>query len=87
MKKTKSSPPPQSKKFYWNQKPVLLTKAEAAKILGIAPRTLDEWRKAEAIACIARPGFVRFLRSDLDAFIDCHRKCERPEKQCHSSIE
>lgn len=76
MKKCKSSPPPQSKRSGSEQEPVLLTKTEAAELLGIAPRTLDEWRKAKAIACIVRPGFVRFLRSDLDAFINSHRKGE-----------
>lgn len=77
MKKSKSSPSPQSKRFCSDQEPALLTKAEAAEFLGIAPRTLDEWRKEKAIACIERPGFVRFLRSDLDAFINSHRKGER----------
>ena len=51
----------------------LLTKREAAEYLTIATRTLDDWRKATAIAAIERPGFVRFLRSDLDDFITRHR--------------
>ncbi|MBX7210669.1 MAG: helix-turn-helix domain-containing protein [Verrucomicrobiaceae bacterium] len=51
----------------------LLTKKQAANYLGIAPRTLDDWRKGKAVACIKRPGFVRFLRSDLDDFIARHR--------------
>lgn len=52
----------------------LLTKAEAAKFLGIRPRTLDDWRKANAIACIERPGYVRFLRTDLEDFLQRHRR-------------
>ena len=55
----------------------LLTKAEAAAYLGIAPRTLDDWRAARAIPCVERPGYVRFLRSDLDGFIDRHRIAAR----------
>ena len=55
----------------------LLTKAEASNYLGIAPRTLDDWRTAQAIPCIERPGYVRFLRSDLDAFIQRHRIAAR----------
>lgn len=51
----------------------LLTKAEAAAYLGIAPRTLDDWRTAGAIACIERPGYVRFLRTDLEDFLQRHR--------------
>ena len=42
----------------------LLTKSEAADFLGIRPRTLDDWRTAGAIACVERPGYVRFLRTD-----------------------
>ena len=52
----------------------LLTKSEAATFLGIRPRTLDDWREANAIACIERPGYVRFLRSDLEDFIRRHRR-------------
>ncbi len=62
----------------------LLTKAEAASYLGIKPRTLDDWRSQKAITCIERGAkgtgkrqqgsrYVRFLRSDLDAFIQSHR--------------
>ena len=54
--------------------PDLLTKAEAAEFLGIRPRTLDDWREAGAIACIERPGYVRFLRSDLEDFLNRHRR-------------
>ncbi len=55
----------------------LFTKAEASSYLGIAQRTLDDWRTAQAIPCIERPGYVRFLRSDLDAFIQRHRVAAR----------
>lgn len=51
----------------------LLTKQQAADYLGIAPRTLDDWRAAQAIPCIERPGFVRFLLADLEAFLAKHR--------------
>ena len=51
----------------------LLTKAEAADFLGIAPRTLDDWRAAKAIPVIERRGYVRFLRSDLEDFLQRHR--------------
>ena len=53
---------------------VLLNKSEAARFLGIAPRTLDDWRKAGSIACIERPGYIRFLLTDLEAFLEKHRR-------------
>lgn len=56
----------------------LLTKAQAASYLGIAPRTLDDWRSAKAIPCIERAGYVRFYRSDLDAFLEAHRVAAAP---------
>jgi hypothetical protein len=71
MKTHASNPPPQC----------LLTKSEAAKLLNISTRTLDDWRSSGAIACIQRPNFVRFLLSDLEAFIQRHR---RPENQHRS---
>ena len=52
----------------------LLTKVQAAEFLGIAPRTLDDWRDASAIACIERPGYVRFLKADLEEFLTRHRR-------------
>ena len=51
----------------------LLTKAEAATFLGIKPRTIDDWRAAKAIPVIERRGYVRFLRSDLEDFLQRHR--------------
>lgn len=56
----------------------LLTKAQAASYLGIAPRTLDDWRSAQAIPCIEWAGYVRFYRSDLDAFLEAHRVAAAP---------
>lgn len=55
----------------------LLKKNEAAAYLAVAPRTLDDYRKAQIIACISRPGFCRFLKSDLDDFIARHRKAAK----------
>ncbi len=51
----------------------LLNKADAATYLGIRPRTLDDWRAAKAIPCIERGRYVRFLRTDLDEFLQRHR--------------
>jgi predicted site-specific integrase-resolvase len=53
--------------------PKLLTKSEAAEYLGIAERTLDDWRSAGAIPCVVRPGYVRFLIDDLNDFLMEHR--------------
>lgn len=53
---------------------MLLSKKQAAAFLGIAPRTLDDWRKSRCLACIERPGYVRFLQTDLEAFLERHRK-------------
>ncbi len=57
----------------------LLTKKQAAAFLGIAPRTLDDWRSAKVITCIERRGFIRFLRQDLDDFLQRHRMEARRE--------
>lgn len=51
----------------------LLTKKEAAAYLRIAPRTLDDVRQRQGVACIVRPGYVRFLKTDLDAYLARHR--------------
>lgn len=50
----------------------LLTKAEAATYLGIRPRTLDDWRTAKVIPFIERARYIRFRRSDLDAFLEAN---------------
>ena len=52
----------------------ILTKAEAADYLGISQRTLDVWRQSGIIACIERPGYIRFLVADLAAFLTRYRK-------------
>jgi excisionase family DNA binding protein len=70
MKSHASTPPSQR----------LLTKSEAAQILNISVRTLDDWCAAGSIACIKRPNYVRFLPSDLDAFIQRHRRAENPHR-------
>ena len=46
---------------------------QAAEFLTIAPRTLADWRAAKVIPVIERPGYVRFLRSDLEEFLQRHR--------------
>ena len=58
---------------------VLLNKSEAARFLGIAPRTLDDWRKAGSIACIERPGYIRFMLSDLEEFLQRYRREPKAE--------
>lgn len=52
----------------------ILTKAETADYLGISQRTLDVWRQSGIIACIDRPGYIRFLVADLEAFLARYRK-------------
>jgi excisionase family DNA binding protein len=56
----------------------LLTKKEAANLLGVKSRTLDDWREAGAIACIEKPGYVRFRLEDVQAFIARNLKEPRP---------
>lgn len=51
---------------------VLLTRQEACTFLGIRPRTLDDWRTQRALPCIARGRWIRFRRSDLEAFLEAH---------------
>lgn len=57
----------------------LFTKAQAADYLGIKIRTLDDWRAAKAIPHIARGGYVRFRRSDLDGFLSTHTVAARKD--------
>lgn len=52
--------------------PDLVNKKQAAEYLGIAVRTLDDWRAAKAIPYIAHGGYIRFRRRDLDDFLDAH---------------
>lgn len=53
--------------------PELLKKREAAVILRVGLRTLDAWISRQTIPFIKIGAAVRFLRSDLDAFIQKHR--------------
>ena len=56
----------------------LFTKTEAAAFLTIKNRTLDDWRAAKVIPCIERGRYIRFRRSDLEAFLTAHTV--RPRK-------
>ena len=55
----------------------LLDKRQAAKLIGIHPRTLDLWQNQRRIPFIklgpGRRGLVRFRRADLEAFLQSHR--------------
>ena len=51
----------------------LLTKDEAAELLRISPRTLDYWREGNALPCVRRKGYVRFLLTDIEEFLRHHR--------------
>ena len=55
----------------------LLDKSQAAKLIGIHPRTLDLWQNQRRIPFIklgpGRRGLVRFRRADLEAFLETHR--------------
>lgn len=53
----------------------LLTEAQAAALLNIAPATLTAWRakrakRAERLEYCRIGGAVRYRRADLDAFIE-----------------
>lgn len=49
----------------------LLNKREAAKLLGVTGRTLDNWRTAGRLRAVKLgPGTVRFDPADLRAFIE-----------------
>jgi excisionase family DNA binding protein len=55
----------------------LLTKSQAAKLIGIHERTLDLWQAQRKIPFIklgsGRRALVRFRPCDLDAFLESHR--------------
>lgn len=55
----------------------LLTKTEAAAFLRIKNRTLDDWRAAKILPCIERGRFIRFRRSELEAFLAVHTTLPR----------
>lgn len=51
---------------------LLLTPAEAAKLLGLQTETLTRWRtdRRYPLAYVKVGGRVRYRRSDIDAFLD-----------------
>ena len=51
----------------------LLTKQEIAGACGVCLRTVDYWIDRKEIAYVKIGGAVRFLPSDLDAFIQRNR--------------
>lgn len=53
---------------------VLLTRKQVSEMLQTSEDTLDRWVERGEIAAIRKPGFVRFLLSDVRAFIDRHRQ-------------
>ncbi|RAZ83408.1 helix-turn-helix domain-containing protein [Cereibacter johrii] len=52
--------------------PLLLTEAEAADYLRLSTKTLQRRRRAREISFI-RDGGVKYLRSDLDAYVAARR--------------
>jgi excisionase family DNA binding protein len=52
--------------------PDLLNKKEAAALLTIAVRTIDDWRAAKILPCVTIGGIVRFRREDLEHLIAAH---------------
>jgi excisionase family DNA binding protein len=52
------------------QSSAILTKAEAAQLLNCTPRFLERMvGQGRLRACKVSPKFVRFYRSDIDAFL------------------
>ena len=53
----------------------VLTEREAARFLGVAPRTLNNWRYLDKGPAYTRIGSraVRYLPADLDAYRQQHR--------------
>lgn len=47
----------------------LLTKKDVAALLGVCPRTVDNWCRAGVLPFIAIPGGKRFSRQDVEAFL------------------
>lgn len=70
MKQVSNSSPP----LHW------LSLSQAARILGIHPTTLRRWSDEGAIRCLRTPGgHRRFLRRDLDAFLEAQIEDPFPE--------
>jgi excisionase family DNA binding protein len=60
--------------------PEWLTLGQAAKFLGVAQSTLRKWADKEIVPCIKTPGeHRRFLRRDLEQFLDRSRPGARQE--------
>jgi excisionase family DNA binding protein len=60
--------------------PEWLTLGQAAKFLGVAQSTLRKWADKEIVPCIKTPGdHRRFLRKDLEQFLDRSRPGARHE--------
>jgi excisionase family DNA binding protein len=55
----------------------LLTVAQAAERLAVAPRTLYVWIQAGRLDCVRIGRLVRFEPSSLDRFIETHREVSR----------
>jgi len=48
----------------------LLTKADAARMLGVSQRTIDYWRSQGPLKAVELgPGPIRFRRSDLEVLV------------------
>lgn len=60
--------------------PNWLSLSQAARMLGIHPTTLRRWSDEGAIRCLRTPGgHRRFLRRDLDAFLETQIEDPSPE--------
>lgn len=60
--------------------PEWLTLGQAAKYLGVAQSTLRKWADNEIVPCVKTPGdHRRFLRRDLEQFLDRSRPGSRRE--------
>ena len=65
----------------------LLTITEACAYLKIKRRTIDDWRAAKALPCIERGRWIRFRRSDLEAFIAAHTIQPRNVAACRRRLK
>lgn len=54
----------------------LMTQEQAAKYLGLGPKTLEVWRSrgTHRIPFVKVGRLVRYLQTDLDKWIDAHRR-------------
>ncbi len=51
----------------------LLTVEEAASYCKVSKTTINKWRRERLLPCVRATSDVRFLRSDLNRFIQDHR--------------